>query len=113
MHGEGGGKMATTLEDLEKRVGLLENRVKILQQRLDEIAPDPPMPAHVRDIPMLRQAYLQQAAVSAAAEETLKKMGITIDPAMTHEEFKKIRDAQPIPPEEEWASREIMRMREE
>lgn len=105
--------MATTLEDLEKRVGLLENRVKILQQRLDEIAPDPPMPAHVRDTPLLRKAYLQQAAVTEATGRAFKKMGIDDVQPVGAEKLQEMMIAAGIKPEENIASREIMRMREE
>ena len=98
--------MATTLEALEQRVEALEKRVAALQ-------PPPAQPASGIDIPIFRAAQAQQARGSKVLEEWLRQIGVDPDNPMTHEEFRKLRDAKPIPPEEEWASREIMRMREE
>ncbi len=64
--------MATTLEELAKRVEALEREVAALRGK-----PEPPKPARLGDnIPLIREARAQQAAISAAVAEAYAKMGI-------------------------------------
>lgn len=96
----------TTLEALEQRVEALEKRVAVLQPPVEPTA-------NGIDIPSFRKTQAQQTGEHKVLEDWLRRLGVDLDNVMSHEEFKKIRDAKPIPPEEEWASRELMRMREE
>src|SRR5581483_1737150 len=77
--GEGARKeraMATTLEELEKRVVALEHEVAALREKKE-----PARPARFGDnIPLFREARAQQAAISAAVAKAWAEMGITAEP---------------------------------
>ena len=64
--------MPTTLEELEKRVVALEQELAKLRGEA-ELPPDPK--PWWWDIPMLREARAQQAAISAAVAEALREDG--------------------------------------
>jgi hypothetical protein len=100
--------MATTLEELEKRVAALEQDVAALRCK-DE----PQRPTRLGDnIPMIREARAQQAAISAAVAEAYAKMGIT-GPPVGPEKLKEMMLACGVDPNDNSASREIIAMREE
>jgi hypothetical protein len=101
--------MATTLEDLEKRVIALEQELLALRSKLD-LPPDPK--PWWWDIPMIRKSREQQAAVSAAVAEAYEKMGITASP-VGPEKLQEMMLADGVDPNDNSASREIIAMREE
>lgn len=98
--------MATTLEALEQRVEALEKHVAAMQSTVGP-------PADGIDIPLFRATQAENTDGHKGLELWLRSIGVDLANPITHEEFKKLRDAQPLLPEEQWASREIMRMREE
>ena len=104
--------MATTLEALEQRVTDLEAHMAAMRQQMEKMAPEPPMPPHIRNTPMLRDTYLRQTKNKDSAEQALKKLGIDVQPVGA-EKLQEMMIAAGIRPEENIASREIMRMREE
>jgi hypothetical protein len=101
--------MATTLEELEKRVIALEQEVAALRGQAEPV-PDPK--PWWWDVPMLREARAQQAAISAAAAEAFAKMGIT-GPPVGHEKLREMMLAGGVDPNDNAFSREIIAMREE
>jgi hypothetical protein len=100
--------MATTLEELEKRVMALEQEVAVLRGK----AEPPSKPLAGDHIPMLREARAQQAAISAAVAEAYAKMGITQKP-VGPEKLREMMLADGVDPNDSAASREIIAMREE
>jgi hypothetical protein len=101
--------MATTLEDLEKRVIAPEQELLALHSKLD-LPPDPK--PWWWDIPMLRKARESQAAISAAAEEAFAKMGVT-GPPVSHEKLMEMMLADGVNPNDNAASRELIATRDE
>jgi hypothetical protein len=100
--------MATTLEELEKRVAALEQEVSALRGK-----PGPPRTRRFGDnIPLIREARAQQAAISAAVAEAFAKMGITGTP-VGPERLREMMLADGVNPNDNPASREIIAMREE
>jgi hypothetical protein len=100
--------MATTLEELEKRVEALEREVTALRGNAE-----PPKTARFGDnIPLIREARAQQAAISAAAAEAFAKMGIT-GPPVGHEKLMEMMLACGVDPNDSAASRELIAMRDE
>src|SRR5262245_30459912 len=97
-----------TLEELERRVAALEQEVAALRGKAE-----PPKPARFGDnIPLIREARAQQAAISAAVAEAFAKMGIT-GPPVGHEKLMEMLLADGVDPNDNAASREIIAMREE
>jgi hypothetical protein len=109
--GEGERKertMATTLEELEKRVEALEREVAALRGKAE-----PPKVTRFGDnIPMIREARAQQAAISAAVAEAYAKMGITAAP-VPPEKLEEMMLADGVDPNDNAFSREIIAMRDE
>jgi len=101
--------MATTLEELEKRLIALEQELAKLR---DKVEPPPDPKPWWWDIPMLREARAQQAAISAAVAEAYEKMGIT-GPPVGPEKLKEMMLASNIDPNDNAFTREILAMREE
>ncbi|HEX5270825.1 MAG TPA: hypothetical protein VFW33_10075 [Gemmataceae bacterium] len=100
--------MATTLEELERRVAELETEVAALRGK-----PVPEKPARFGDnIPLIREARAQQAAISAAVAEAYAKMGITEVP-VGPERLREMMLADGVDPNDNTGSREIIAMREE
>ena len=101
--------MATTLEELEKRVIALEQEVA----KLRGDAPTPPDPKPWWwDIPMLRKSREQQAELSAIAAKVFAEMGIT-GPPVGHDKLMEMMLACGVDPNDNAASREVIAMREE
>jgi hypothetical protein len=100
--------MATTLEELEKRVMALEQEVAVLRGKAG-----PPERARFGDnIPMIREARAQQPAISAAVAEAYAKMGIT-GPPVGPEKLREMMLASGVDPNDNAFTREILAMREE
>ncbi len=101
--------MATTLEELDRRVIALEEEMAKLR---GAAAPVPDPKPWWWDIPMLREARAQQAAISAAAAEVFAKMGVT-GPPVSHEKLMEMMLAGGVDPNDNAASRELIAMRDE
>lgn len=104
--------MATTIETLEQRVTELEKDMAVMRQHMERMTAEPPMPPHIRNTPLLREAYLRQTKRKETAEQALQKLGIGVQPVGA-EKLQAMMIAAGIRPEENLASREIMAMREE
>lgn len=102
--------MATTLEELEKRVVRMEQELVRLR-RLLEKPPADETPAE-RGARLLREAKASQAAISAAAAKAFEEMGITGDP-VPPEELRKMMAECGVKAEDNVFSREIIARREE
>jgi hypothetical protein len=102
--------MAATLEELTKRLALVEQEVARLRQ-LVEKAPPEETPAG-RGARLLREAKANQPAISAAVAEAFEEMGITGEPVGA-EKLREMMAACGIKAEEVVFSREIIAMREE
>lgn len=100
--------MATTLEELEKRVVALEQEMAKLR---GDAAPPDPKPWWW-DVPMLRRSWEQQAELSAIAAKVFAEMGVT-EPPVSHEKLMEMMLAGGIDPNDNAASRELIAMREE
>ena len=102
--------MATRLEDMEKRLEMLEAEVAHLRQLIAR--------RHVEEAPaergarLLREAEADQAAFSAAVAKMFAEMGITGEP-IGAENVQKMIAACGIRPEDNEFSRAIIEMREE
>ena len=97
--------MATTLEDLERRVIALEQQMADLRPRVDET------PAE-RVARFFREVRAQQPAISAAVAKAFAEMGITGEP-VGHEKLRQMMLECGVNPEDDAFSREIIAMREE
>ena len=102
--------MATTLEDLEKRLSALEQAVATLGQRLEGRAAEE-APAD-RGVRLLREARAGQAALSAGVASAFAQMGIAGAPVGA-EKVQEMIAACGIKPEDNEFSRSIIEMREE
>jgi hypothetical protein len=108
--GQKGADMTTTLEDLEQRLGRVEEELASLRQWVE---PRPPAEtAAERGARLLREAKASQPAVSAAVDQAFAEMGITGEP-VTQEQLRQMFAEAGIRPEENLFSREITAMREE
>ncbi|HJT78508.1 MAG TPA: hypothetical protein VJ739_14990 [Gemmataceae bacterium] len=102
--------MATTLEDLEKRLAAVEQELARVRQLLEPPSADE-TPAE-RGARMIREAKRSQAAVSAAWEKAMEQMGIQGEPIPAEELQQRMLD-HGIKPEDNLLSRGIIEMREE
>jgi hypothetical protein len=102
--------MATTLEDMEKRLAALETEVTFLRQLITG-EPIPPALAE-RGARLLREAQAQQAALSAVLGEALGEAGIVGEPVGV-EKLREMMAACGVKPEDNLFSREIIAMRDE
>jgi len=102
--------MAATLEELEKRLARVEQKVTRLQQLVEK----PPIleTAAERGARLLAQARRDKARLKAAAVKVFKEMGIQGEP-VPPEKLREMMAACGIKPEENLFSRGIMEMREE
>jgi hypothetical protein len=107
---EKGTNMATTLEDLEKRLTALEQEVTSLRQ-LVERRPIDETPAE-RGARLLREGKRSQAALAAGWAKAMEQMGIRGEPVGA-ERLQEMMLASGIKPEENAFSRGIIEMREE
>jgi hypothetical protein len=101
--------MATTLEELEKRVTALEQE---MANARGDAAPVPDPKPWWWDIPMLREARAQQAELSAIAAKVFAEMGVT-GPPVGHEKLMEMMLAGGVDPNDNAASRELIAMRDE
>jgi len=102
--------MPMTLEDLEKRLAVLEQEVArlrlLIERRLaDETAAE-------RADRLLREAKASQPAISAAVAKAFEQMGITAEPVGA-EKLQEMMIASGINPDDNEFSREIIAIREE
>ena len=102
--------MATTLEDVEKRLATLEQEIAYLRQLVVRGQAEQ-TPAE-RGARFLREAKANQAAFSAAVAEMFAQLGITNEP-IGAENVQKMMEACGIRPEDNEFSRAIIDMREE
>jgi hypothetical protein len=105
-----GGIMATTIEDVEKRLSRLEEEVASLRQLLTR-HPVEETPAE-RGARLLREARANQPALSAAVAKAFADMGIVGEPIGV-EKVREMMIACGIKPEDNEFSRAIIAMREE
>ena len=102
--------MATTLEDLEKRLAAVEKELAELRGRVQDLS-RPETPAE-RGARMIREAKRSQAALSAAWDKAMEQMGIRGEPIPAEELQQRMLD-HGIRPEDNAFSRGIIEMREE
>lgn len=102
--------MATTLEELERRVAALERELAALRPQ-----PRPaPVPGRFGDdIPMIREARALQPILDVITAKAFAQMGITGEPEMSLEELRRSMEANGVKPEANLFSRDIIAMREE
>jgi hypothetical protein len=101
--------MATTIEELEKRLAALEQEVTYLRHLLEP--PVDATPAQ-RGAWLLQQARASQAAFSAGVAKAFAEMGITEKP-IGAEKVQEMIAACGVKPEDNEFSRGIIEMREE
>ena len=102
--------MATTLEELERRMTRMEQELARLQ-RLVEQQSQEEMPAE-RGAQLLREAQRNQAAISAAVMKAFEEMGITGEPVGA-EQVQEMLRACGVQPDDNAFSQGIIAMREE
>ena len=102
--------MATTLEELERRMTRMEQELARLQ-RLVEQPSQEEMPAE-RGAQLLREAQRNQAAISAAVAKAFEEMGITGEP-VSAEQVQEMMRACGVQPDDNAFSQGIIAMREE
>jgi hypothetical protein len=102
--------MATTLEELERRIIRVEQELARLQQ-LVEKPPQTETPAE-RGAQLLREAQRNQATISAAIAQAFAEMGITGEPVGA-EKVQEMMRACGIQPDANAFSQGIIAMREE
>ena len=102
--------MATTLEELERRIKRMEQELARLQQ-LVEKSPQTEMPAE-RGAQLFREAQRNQATISAAIAQAFAEMGITGEP-IGAEKVQEMMRACGMQPDANEFSQGIIAMREE
>jgi hypothetical protein len=102
--------MAATVEELEKRLAVLEREVARLRQQVD--APHDVETAAERGARLLSESQATQAGLSAAWEKAFADLGITGE-AIGPEKVQAMIAASGIRPEDNEFSRGIIEMREE
>jgi len=102
--------MATTLEDVEKRLATLEEEVATLRKLI--VRPQVEETPAERGARLLREGEANQAALSAAVAKAFDEMGIVGEPVGI-ERLREMMAACGIKPEDNLFSREIIAMREE
>jgi hypothetical protein len=102
--------MATTTEELEKRLSALERKVAFLEQRLAG-RPVEETPAE-RGARMIREAKQSQAQLSAGWAKAMEEMGVRGEP-IGAEKLRAMIAACGFKPEDNEFSRGIIEMREE
>jgi hypothetical protein len=102
--------MATTLEELERRIIRVEQELARLQQ-LVEKPPQTETPAE-RGAQLLREAQRNQATISAAIAQAFAEMGITGEPVGA-EKVQEMMRACGIQPDANAFSQGIIALREE
>lgn len=102
--------MATTLEELERRVLQIEQELARLRHRVESF-PREEAPAE-RGARLLREAKASQAATSAAVAKAFAEMGITGEP-VGPEKLREMMAECGVRADDNAFSREIIAMREE
>jgi hypothetical protein len=102
--------MATTLEELERRITRMEQELARLQ-RLVEKPPQTEIPVE-RGAQLLREAQRNQATISAAIAQAFAEMGITGEP-IGAEKVQEMTRACGMQPDATEFSQGIIAMREE
>ena len=102
--------MATTLEELERRITRMEQELARLQQ-LVEKPPQTEMPAE-RGAQLLREARRNQATISATIAQAFAEMGLTGEP-IGAEKVQEMMRACGMRPDANEFSQGIIAMREE
>ena len=102
--------MATTLEELERRITRMEQELARLQQ-LVEKPPQTEMPAE-RGAQLFREAQRNQTTISAAIAQAFAEMGITGEP-IGAEKVQEMMRACGLRPDANEFSQGIIAMREE
>jgi len=102
--------MATTLEELERRMTCMEQELARLRQ-LVETSPQTEMPTE-RGVQLLREAQRNQATISAAIVQAFAEMGITGKP-IGAEKVQEMMRACGMKPDADEFSEGIIAMREE
>ena len=102
--------MATTLQELERRMTHMEQELARLRQ-LVEKPPQTEMPAE-RGAQLLREAQRNQATISAAMAQAFAEMGITGEPTGA-EKVQEMMRACGMKPDANEFSEGIIAMREE
>jgi|SRR5712691_10330104 len=100
--------MATTLEELEKRVMHIEQELARLYQLLEK---PPTETAAERGARLLREAQASQVAINAAVAKAFEKMGITDEP-VSPEQLRAMMAECGVKAEDNAFSRTIIAMRE-
>jgi hypothetical protein len=102
--------MATTLEELEKRLSRLEEEIASLRQLIARNQVEE-TPAE-RGARLMREAVLSQPRTAAAWAKAMQEMGISGEPVGA-EKLQEMMAACGFKPEDNALSREIIAMREE
>lgn len=102
--------MATTIEELERRVAALEQELAAMRQREERRVVEET--SAQRGARLLREAKASQAAISALTAKVFAEMGITGEP-VPPEQLRQMMIEGGVNPEDNAASREIITMREE
>jgi hypothetical protein len=102
--------MATTLEELEKRLTAVEQEVARLRQQVNPLTPEE-APAQ-RWARLVRESKASQPALSSTLGKAFEEMGIAGEP-IGAEKVQELMRACGVNPEENAFSREIIEMREE
>ena len=102
--------MATTLEELERRITRMEQELARLQQLVEKPS-QTEMPAE-RGAQLLREAQRNQAIISAAIAQAFAEMGITGEP-IGSEKVQEMMRACGMQPNANEVSQRIIAMREE
>ncbi len=102
--------MATTLEDVERRLSMLEAEVIHLRQCISSRQVEEKPTEH--GARLLREAEADQPTVSAAVAKAFVEMGIAGEPVGV-EKLREMMAGSGVKAEENLFSREIIAMREE
>jgi len=102
--------MATTLEELERRITRMEQELARLQQLVEKPL-QTEIPAE-RGTQLLREAQRNQATISAAIAQAFAEMGLTGEP-IGAEKVQEMMRACGIQPDANEFSQGIIAMREE
>jgi hypothetical protein len=103
--------MSETLESVERRLAAVERELADVKERLLLLTPGEEAPAG-RNVRMLREARLDQAALAVTAQEVFAALGISREPVEAEAAQQRML-AEGVRPEDNIFSRGILEMREE
>ncbi len=103
--------MSETLESVAQRLAAVERELAVVRERLRLLTPGEEMPAD-HNVPMLREARANQAALAVTAQEVFAALGISGEPVEAEAAQRQML-SEGVRAEDNTFSRDLIDMRDE